>query len=109
MTFAHGWQPKPRCKGMAMPTDNKKPTGDGNPPAGHTDGQILLDAERIGNPEKHFATLRAAFALQGHRLERTFHGVNLEPTYYAERWGMVRHLPTLEDARRFLAQIGGKK
>lgn len=65
-------------------------------------------AEKVGNPEKQFATLRAQFALRGHRLERAFHGENKEPTYYAERWGMVRWLPTLHDAAMFLAQIGGR-
>lgn len=68
----------------------------------------LQDDEKTGCPEKAFATMRAAFALQGHRLERTFHGVNLEPSYYCERWGMVRYLPTLHDAAKFLAQIGGR-
>ena len=29
-------------------------------------------------------------------------------TYWAERWGLVRHLPTLHDAALFLAQIGGR-
>jgi hypothetical protein len=67
---------------------------------------FIATAEEIGNPEKHFATLRAAFALQGHRLERAFHGDSKEPTYYAERWGMVRWLPTLHDAAMFLAKLG---
>ena len=91
-----------------MHTDKKTPTGDGNPTAGHTDTPILPTAQEIGNPEKAFATLRAAFALRGHRMERTFHGESKEPTYYAERWGMVRWLPTLHDAAMFLAQIGGR-
>jgi len=71
------------------------------------DAQILFPAQEIGNPGKQFATLQAAFALRGHRLERTFHGADTAPTFYSERWGVVRHLPTLEDVRRFLAQIGG--
>jgi hypothetical protein len=55
---------------------------------------------------KQFITLRALFSLRGHEL----HCVS--PTdgarsFYAERWGLVRYLPTLDDARRFLAQIGG--
>lgn len=91
-----------------MYTDTKKPTGSPNYPAGHTDTLLLPTAEESGNPEKAFATLRAKFALQGHRLERAFHGENKEPTYYAERWGLVRWLPTLHDAAMFLAQIGGR-
>ena len=65
-------------------------------------------AQETGNPEKTFAKLRAQFALGGHRLEWAFHGDSKEPTFYAERWGMVRWLPTLHDAAMFLAQIGGR-
>ena len=89
-------------------TPKKMPTGDGNPTAGHTDAPILSTAEKIGNPERHFATLQAQFALRSHRLERTFHGDNKETTYYAERWGMVRWLPTLHDVAMFLTRIGGR-
>lgn len=71
-------------------------------------GSSVSAAEEIGNPEKAFATLRAAFALRGHRLERAFHGDSKEPTYYAERWGLVRYLPTLHDVAMFLTQIGGR-
>ena len=56
--------------------------------------------------EKQFATLRAQFAMQGHTLLRTS-PIDGAVTYYAQRWGLVRNLPTLDDARRFLAQIGG--
>ena len=56
--------------------------------------------------EKQFATLRAQFALHGHALHRTS-PKDGAVTYYAERWGLVRYLPTLDAARRFLAQIGG--
>jgi len=69
--------------------------------------QILFPAHEIGNPEKQFSTFQAGFAMHGHRLERTFHSADIKPTFYTERWGIVRHLPTLEDAHRFLAQIGG--
>ena len=55
--------------------------------------------------EKQFATLRARFALNGHALHRTS-PTDGAVTYYAERWGLVRYLPTLDDARRMLAQIG---
>lgn len=89
-------------------TPKEKPTGSANNPAGHTDTPILPAAQKISNPESHFSTLRDAFARRGHRLERTFHGDNKDPTYYAERWGLVRWLPTLHDAAMFLAQIGGR-
>lgn len=57
-------------------------------------------------PDKAFSTLRAAYAIRGHTLHRT------DPkdgpvTYWAERWGLVRYLPTLGAVRVFLVQIGG--
>ena len=57
--------------------------------------------------EKQFATLRAQFAMQGHTLLRTS-PTDGAVTYYAQRWGLVRYLPTLVDVERFLAQIGGR-
>ncbi|MDZ4145391.1 MAG: hypothetical protein U1D29_12820 [Burkholderiales bacterium] len=56
--------------------------------------------------EKQFVTLRAQFAMHGHTLHRT-HPADGPVAFCAERWGLVRYLPTLDDARRFLAQIGG--
>lgn len=56
--------------------------------------------------EKQYATLRAQFALHGHALHRTS-PTDGAVTCYAERWRLVRYLPTLGDARRFLGQIGG--
>ncbi len=54
-----------------------------------------------------FTALRAAFAQRGHRLN---HVTNPDgtATYWAERWGLVRYLPSLHDAALFLAQIGGR-
>ena len=54
-----------------------------------------------------FTALQAAFAQRGHRLN---HVTNPDgtATYWAERWGLVRYLPTLHDAALFLAQIGGR-
>ena len=85
-------------------TPKEMPTGSVNYPAGHTDTSIVL--ETSGPCDKVFATLRAQFALRGHALYRTS-TVDGAATYYAERWGQVRHLPTLDDAKRFLVQIGG--
>jgi len=51
--------------------------------------------------------LRSAYAQQGHHL----HSVTSKDgttTYWAERWGLVRYLPSLHDAALFLAQIGGR-
>jgi hypothetical protein len=56
---------------------------------------------------KRFCTLRAQFALKGHALYKSGPGDGPGPvSYLVERWGLVRHLPTLDDAERFLAQIG---
>ena len=51
--------------------------------------------------------LQAALAQRGHHLNHVTspHGTT---TYWAERWGLVRYLPTLHDAALFLAQIGGR-
>lgn len=57
--------------------------------------------------DKAFSTLRAAFALKGQTLHRT-HPADGPVSYWAERWGLVRHLPTIDAARRFLEQIGGR-
>lgn len=90
-----------------MHTDEKMPAGDGNPTAGHTDAVIVQPTTTpVALPGKQFATLRAAFALRGHTQHR--HGGAEGATgLYAVCWGLVRDLPTGDDDRRFLAQIGG--
>ena len=57
---------------------------------------------------KRFALLKAQFAKHGHTLHPS--GPNDGPgpvSYLAERWGMSRYLPTLDDADKFLIQVGG--
>ena len=56
---------------------------------------------------KEFKTLAAGFALAGHTLHRSDPN-NGTVTYWAERWGLVRQLHTIDAARRFLDQIGGR-
>ena len=92
---------------MAINTTPKEmPTGDGNPTVG---GAINdFDFPTRQRPGKAFETLRAAFALCGHTLHR------IDPTdglvtFLAERWGLVKHLPTIDAAQRFLEQIGGRQ
>jgi hypothetical protein len=65
----------------------------------------ILQPAHPGNIDdaKRFATLRAQFALKGHTLYRCG-----PDAYLAEKWGLVRHLSTLDDCERFLAQIGGR-
>ena len=62
------------------------------------------------NPDaaKRFATLKAQFAQHGHTLHQSGPGDGPGPvSYLAERWGMARYLPTLDDAEQFLKQVGG--
>lgn len=85
-------------------TQKEKPTGDGNHPAGHADTATVAHEADSSNS---FNTLRSAFAQHGHSL----HSVTApggSTTYWAERWGLVRYLPSLHDAALFLAQIGGR-
>ena len=56
---------------------------------------------------KAFKTLVAGFAQAGHTLHRT-DAKDGTVTYWAARWGLVRFLPTIDAARRFLDQIGGR-
>lgn len=57
---------------------------------------------------KRFATLQAQFALLGHTLHQSGPSDGPGPvSYLAERWGMARHLPALDDADQFLIQLGG--
>lgn len=85
-------------------TPKEMPTGDGNPTAGHTDKQTLSNT---ADSDKAFANLRAAYALRGHTINRVAARDGIE-AYWAERWGLVRYLPSLHDAALFLAQIGGR-
>lgn len=90
---------------MAINTTPKEmPTGDGNPTAGAIND---LNSPTGQRPGKAFNTLWAAFALRGHTLHQT-DPADGPVRYWAERWGLVRHLPTLHDAALFLAQIGGR-
>ncbi|NMM10940.1 MAG: hypothetical protein HHJ16_11805 [Polaromonas sp.] len=69
-------------------------TNDLNFPTGHREG-------------KAFATLAAGYALAGHALHRSDPNDGAV-TYWVERWGLVRYLPTIDAVRQFLEQIGGR-
>jgi hypothetical protein len=61
------------------------------------------------NEALRFSTLQAQFAKHGHTLHQPGPGDGSGPaSYLAEKWGMVRYLPTLADAEKFLVKIGGK-
>ena len=86
-------------------TQKEVPTGEGNPTAGNTINEWNFPTER--HCDKAFSTLRAAFALHGHNLHRN-DPVNGSVSFWVERWGLVRQLPTIDAMRRFLEQIGGR-
>lgn len=91
---------------MAINTTPKEvPTGDGNPTAGSAIND--LDFPTSERNDKAFSTLRATFAIKGQTLYRT-NTADGSVIYWAERWGLVRHLPTIDAVRRFLEQIGGR-
>lgn len=72
-------------------------------PKGEISQQDCLTNE---TERKAFATLQAEFALLGHALRRVC--PDDRPGWFmVTRWGVVRDLPTLEDVRHFLHQIGG--
>lgn len=86
---------------MTINTTRKKmPTGNDHPTAGYTINDLdFPTTERRG---KVFETLRACFAMKGHALYRS------DPedgavTYWVERSGFVKQLPTMDAVRSFLA------
>lgn len=91
---------------MTYTTTNEKAPGAINTEGlrTHTTGD---DFPTTGQQDKEFATLAAGFALAGHALHRT-DSKDGSMTYWAERWGLVRYLPTIDAARQFLEQIGGR-
>lgn len=90
---------------MTINTTSKKiPAGGYNPMTGAINELNFPAAQR---PGKAFETLRASFAVCVHTSRRTA-PTDGPVTYWAERWGLVRHLPTLHDVALFLTQIGGR-
>jgi hypothetical protein len=81
-------------------TPKEMPAGGGNPTAGAINDLDFPTAQRQGNA---FQNLRAAFALRGCSLHRT-DPTDGPVTYWVERWGIVRCLPTLHDVAHMLAQ-----
>lgn len=67
----------------------------------------VLDTPNLGGPDKAIPTSRTASVVTGQTHLRT--DLKDGPvTCRAERWGLVRYLPTLHDAGLFLAKIGGR-
>lgn len=89
---------------VATAPGKEMPTGDSHPTAGNTDTPTVAKAQAT---DKAFPSLRAAFALKGHALHRSAEHSSAE-TFWVERWGLVKYLPTIDAVRRFLEQIGGR-
>jgi hypothetical protein len=87
------------------PSPKEMPTGDGNPTAGEAINTV--DFPTAHTADEAFQNMRAAYALRGQELHRT-DPADGPVTYWTERWGLVRNLPTLHHAALFLAQIGGR-
>lgn len=66
-----------------------------------------LDFPTSERSDKAFFALREAYAMRGHTLQRT-DASDGPATYWVERWGLAKHLPTIDAARRFLELIGGR-
>ncbi len=92
---------------MSAPQKSEGPAATGRIADESTDTPIIGAAEKTGNTDKVFSSLRAAYALKGHSLHRTDPSDGAV-TYWAERWGLVRYLPTIDTVRQFLEQIGGR-
>lgn len=58
--------------------------------------------------DKTYSTLAAEYALRGFALVRTEPGSTQAP-FYACKWGWLKPIHSLDDARRFLSQIGGAR
>jgi len=86
-------------------TPKEMPTGDGNPTAGSAIN--TLDLPPSERNENAFFSLRAAYAMKGCAIYRTDPAGGLI-TYWAECCGSVRHLSSIDAARLFLKQIGGR-
>ena len=69
-----------------------------------TNGNNFTTADDDGEA---FKTLVAGFEQTGHTLHQT-ETKDGTVTYWAARWGMVRFLPTIDAARRFLDHVGGR-
>ena len=65
-----------------------------------------LDTATAERADKRFATLRAQLAMNGHVLHRTA-ATDGAVSYYAHKWGMVRHFTDLNAFATFAAQVGG--
>ncbi|VTU20147.1 hypothetical protein SRS16CHR_02584 [Variovorax sp. SRS16] len=62
----------------------------------------------MNDEDKRFATIAAEYALAGHALIRAKPGETQAP-YFAIRWGWMKPIHDLDDARQLLNHIQGTK
>lgn len=89
---------------MNDPHNKQKALGASNSKGLHTDTNVV-NCPRLEVKGKKFATLEERDVLVGLALKR-HDPKNGNVIYWAEGWGLVRYLPTLDVARQFLEQIG---
>ena len=92
---------------MTHTTTHEKAPGTCDSKGLWTDTTDGLNFPTIDTQGKAFASLAAGYALADHALHRSDPNDGAV-TYWAERWGLVRYLPTIDSARQFLEQIGGR-
>ena len=66
-----------------------------------------VDSPTTEAPGKAFEALVTGFEQAGHTLRRS-QAKDGTVTFWVSRWGMERFLPTIDAARRFLDQVGGR-
>lgn len=72
----------------------------------NTDAKSIAPAEKIGNPDKRLATLRARAAMAGITL-CALENDSRETVYIVSRWALTRELPDLEAVSAWLEQVTG--
>ena len=89
-----------------MTATNEKAPGATNTEGLRTDTTNDLNFPTSERQHKAFATLVAGFALKGCSVQRT-DADDGPVSYFTTRLGLVQCLHSLDDAQRYLAQIGG--
>ena len=91
---------------MSAPQISECPLAGGQIADKNTNTQIVVDAEKIGNPDKELATLRARAALAGVVLYAATddHG---RAVYVVSRWALTRHLDSLKAVADWLDRVTG--
>lgn len=91
------------AQALARAENEKAPDG------ANVEGQVKqktksVSFEQIADDRKAFATLRAHLALKGYELYRQRDGAML-----ITKWGLLKTLADVDEASKFLQQIGGAR